>query len=307
MNGTPEIMSELPMEELRTSTPPIRPMYWSIRRELWENRSLYIAPLVVAAFQLFGFVISTIGMPARRKAVLLLEPAKQRASIGVPYDIAAGMLIAAGFIVSVFYCLDALQAERRDRSILFWKSLPVSDRVTVLSKAFVVLAIMPLIIFTLIVVTHFLMLLWSSVVLLPSGLSLTTWSRFNLLKESLIVLYGLIALTLWHAPIYGWLVLISAWSRKAPFLWAFLPIPAIAALERMTSNTTLFLAFVQYRILGGLSEAFAKAWMKKPGLVTLEHLTPGRFLSSAGLWSGLIFAAVCFAASIRLRRRREPI
>src|SRR5437762_3121985 len=115
----------------RSST---QPFYWSVWLELWENRSIYVAPLIVGVVVLFGFLVSTVGMPERRQAVLLLDPAHQRAAIGAPYDIAAMMLIFTAFIVGVFYCLDALHSERRDRSILFWKSLPVSDLTTVLSK-----------------------------------------------------------------------------------------------------------------------------------------------------------------------------
>src|SRR5947207_9135039 len=154
-----------------------RPLYWSVWRELWENRSIYIAPLAVAVVVLFGFMISTYGMPERRRGVLLMDPAKQRALIGKPYDVAAMMLIFTVFIVGVFYCLDALYGERRDRSILFWKSLPVSDLSTVLSKASIPLLILPLVIFAIIVATQFVMLLWSSVVLLTSGLAGTTWTR----------------------------------------------------------------------------------------------------------------------------------
>ena len=98
--------------------PTNRPLYWSVWRELWENRSIYIAPLIVAAVQVFGFAISTIGLAERRRAVLLLDPAHQRAAIEQPYDLAAMMMIFTVFIVGVFYCLDALHGERRDRSIL---------------------------------------------------------------------------------------------------------------------------------------------------------------------------------------------
>ncbi len=84
-----------------------------------------------------GASISAIGLAARRRAVLLLDPATQRADIEQPYDIVAMMLMFTAFLVGVFYCLDALHGERRDRSILFWKSLPVSDFTTVLSKAII--------------------------------------------------------------------------------------------------------------------------------------------------------------------------
>ena len=120
---------------------------------------IYIAPLAVAVVVLFGFMISTYGMPERRRGVLLMDPAQQRALISEPYDVAAMMLIFTVFIVGVFYCLDALYGERRDRSILFWKSLPVSDLTTVLSKVSIPLVILPLVTFVIIVATQFVMLL----------------------------------------------------------------------------------------------------------------------------------------------------
>src|SRR5438067_1168463 len=199
-----------------------RPFYWSTCLELWENRSIYIVPLIVAAVELLGFAVSTNGLAERRRAVLLLDASKARTGIEAPYDVAAVMMIFTVFIVGVFYCLDALYGERRERSILFWKSLPVSDLTSVLSKASIPLVILPLVTFVIIIATQFVMLLWSSVVLLTSGLAGTTWTRFNLLEQSLILLYSLIALALWHAPIYGWLLLVSGWARRATFLWAVL-------------------------------------------------------------------------------------
>src|SRR5262249_55895422 len=96
-----------------------RPFYWSVWRGELENRSIYVAPTLVAVVVLFGFLVSTIGLPERRREVLL-NPLKARAAIEAPYDMAAIMLILTAFIVGVFYCLDALYGERRDRSILFW-------------------------------------------------------------------------------------------------------------------------------------------------------------------------------------------
>src|ERR1051325_6497420 len=157
-----------------------RPFYWSVWREVWENRSLYIAPLIIAVVVVFGFLASTAGLPERRAAVLMLGPEKARAAIEVPYDVAAIVLIFTAFIVGVFYCLDALHGERRDRSILFWKSLPVSDRTTLLSKATIPLVILPLVTFAIVITTQLGMLLISTAALLPSGLAGTTFANFNL-------------------------------------------------------------------------------------------------------------------------------
>src|SRR3989440_2883459 len=169
-----------------------RPLSWSVWREVWENRSIYIAPLAVAVVVLFGFMISTYGMPERRRGVLLMDPAKQRALISEPYDAAAMMLIFTVFIVGVFYCLDALYGERRDRSILFWKSLPVSDLTSVLSKASIPLVILPVLVFAIIVATQLIMLLVATAVLLGNGVSAATlWSQLPLIQMSLALLYGL--------------------------------------------------------------------------------------------------------------------
>src|SRR5207248_4142396 len=161
-----------------------RPLYWSVWRELWENRSIYIAPLAVAVVVLFGFMISTYGMPERRRGVLLMDPEKQRALIGEPYDVAAMMLIFTVFIVGVFYCLDALYGERRDRSILFWKSLPVSDLTAVLSKATIPLLILPLVAFLTTVCVQVIMLLETSANLIVHGMSpTTTWAAVPIFQN----------------------------------------------------------------------------------------------------------------------------
>src|SRR5436189_532121 len=284
-----------------------RPFYWSVRRELWENRSIYIAPLIVAIIVLFGFLVSTIGLPERRRAVLLLDPAKARAAIVAPYDMAAMMLILTAFIVGVFYCLDALHGERRDRSILFWKSLPVSDLTTVLSKVSVPLIILPLTVFGIIVLVQFLMLLWSSAILLPSGLAATTWTRFNLFQQSVILLYSLIVIMLWHAPIYAWALLISGWARRATFLWAVLPLLAIGVLEKFAFDTSHFASILKDRLFGAANTAFAFQPHRGVAIDSLVQLTPGRYLTTPGLWIGLAFAAIFVAVTVRQRRYRGPI
>ncbi len=287
---------------------PSRPFYWSVRRELWENRSIYIAPLVVAAVELFGFLVSSIGLPGRRRAVLLLSPAKARAAIEVPYDIAAIMLILTAFVVGLFYCLDALYGERRERSILFWKSLPVSDLATVLSKTSVPLVVLPLVTFVTIIGTQLLMLLWTSILLMTHGMSATsTWTYLPLFQQCVVLLYGLTAIAIWHAPIYGWALLVSGWARRATFLWAVLPVIAIAVFEKITFNTSHFAALVKDRLLGFAPKAFAFGPHHGVGIDSLVQLTPGRYLGTSSLWLGLLFAAVCIVAAIRLRRYRGPL
>ena len=285
-----------------------RPFYWSVRRELWENRSIYIAPLIVAAVQVFGFAISTIGLAERRRAVLSLDPAHQRAAIEQPYDLAAMMMIFTVFIVGVFYCLDGLHGERRDRSVLFWKSLPVSDFTTVLSKATIPLVVLPMISFAIVVCVQVVMLLMTSGVLIFHGMSpATTWAAFPVFQNWLVLLYGLVAIALWHAPIYGWLLLVSGWARRATFLWAVLPLLAIGIFERITFGTSHFGSSVMKRLTGFAPGAFDFNPHHSIAIDSLTQLTPGRFLSTPGLWIGLVFAAAFLVAAVRLRRYRGPI
>jgi ABC-2 type transport system permease protein len=284
---------------------PTRPMYWSVRRELWESRFIYIAPLAAAAVFLVGFLISMVHLP-QSVHLSILDPAHQRAAIVTPYDMVAGLLMFTWMIVGAFYCLGALHGERRDRSILFWKSLPVSDLTTVLAKASIPFVVLPLLIFVITVVTQFIMLLLSTAVWSASGLNVATlWTQLSFPRMSLMLLYHLVTVhTLWYAPFYGWLLLVSAWARRAPFLWAALPPLAIGFGEKIAFNTSHFGTFLLHR-LGGGTEA-----MTAPGTMPMDpttHLTPGTYLTSPGLWLGLVFTALCLAAAVRLRRRRGPV
>ena len=286
-----------------------RRMYWSLRRELWEYRSIYIAPLAAASLFLFGFLISTIHLPAKMRSLSALDSAQQREAIVMPYDMAAGLIMLTALIVGVFYTLDALHGERRDRSILFWKSLPVSDLTTVLSKASIPLLVLPLLAFTFTVALQFIMLLLSTAVLLGSGLNVATlWTRLSFVQMSLLLLYHLLTVhSLWYAPFYGWLLLVSGWARRATFLWAVLPLLAITIFETITFHTTHFIRMLGNRLTGFAAEAFDFQGQHNPDIHSLSQLTPGRYLSTPDLWIGLAVAAAFIFAAVRLRRYRGPI
>jgi len=283
-----------------------RRLYWSLRRELWEYRSIYVAPLAVAALILFGFLISTIHLREKMRTALTLSPMQQHQLIAQPYNFAALLIMFTTLVVAVFYCLDALHGERRDRSILFWKSLPVSDLTAVLAKASIPLVVLPLVTFSITLVTQLIMLLLSTMVLLGDGPGVALlWAQLPLFQISLLLLYHLFTVhSLWYAPFFGWLLLVSGWARRAPFLWAGLPLLAIGIVEKIAFNTSHFAAMLEYR-LGGSAEAVIA-----PGTVPMDpmtHVTPGHFLSNPGLWLGLAIFAAFLAAAVRLRRYQGPI
>jgi ABC-2 type transport system permease protein len=151
------------------------------------------------------------------------------------------------------------------------------------------------------------MLLLSSAILLASGINVATlWRSLSFPQMSLLLLYHLITVhAIWPAPIYAWLLLVSAWARRTPFLWAVLPPLAIGVLEKVVFNTTHFAAMLGDRVSGGGLEAVTPpdSFPTHP----MTHLTPGIFLSSPGLWIGLLVTAAFLIGAIRLRRHRGPI
>jgi ABC-2 type transport system permease protein len=280
---------------------------WSIRRELWEHRSTYIAPLAVAAVVLVGFLFHIQGIAEKLFAVTSLDIVRQRVAVVTPFSLVASVILFTSFAVTLNYCLDALYSERRDRSILFWKSMPVSDRMTVLSKFAMAMVVIPLMAFAIALATQVALFLLTCVMLVVKGIDVSTLtSRLPLVQMTIAMLYGLAVHVLWYAPIYGWLLLVSAWARKAPFLWAVLPVFAAFVVEKIAFGTGYVATLIQYRFMGAMREAFAANAMKDP-IMQLSQLDPARFFSSSGLWAGLAVAAALLAAAIWSRRRREPI
>jgi ABC-2 type transport system permease protein len=283
-----------------------RPFYWSLRRELWENWWLYLAPLAAAGVFLIGFMVTAGRIPAQMRE--MAGPIAQRHhmdAIALPYDMGAGLLMATAMIIAAYYSLSALQGERRDRSILFWKSMPVSDRTVVLAKAVIPIFLVQLFTFALTVVLQFLMLLVNSAVLAANGQSVAQlWSAMVPFQMWVMLFYHLMAVhALWHAPFYGWMLLVSSWARRAAFLWAALPVVAIMALEKLLFRTTHFVDFLGYRLAGDPTVVFVRDFPTDP----MMQLSPLRFLLSPGLWTGLIFTALCVEGAVRLRRQHGPL
>jgi ABC-2 type transport system permease protein len=278
---------------------------WSIRREVAEYRSVYIAPLVIAAFALAGFVYAVAKHGI--KPLYALDPAMQAQAMAIPYSMAASVILLTGWLVGIMYASDALHGERRDRSILFWKSLPVSDLVTVASKAAIPLLAIPAICIAVAIVTQLVMLVLGSAMLAAAGGDpALPWKVWPMGRQTIVMLYGMAIHILWFAPIYAWLLLVSAWAKRAVLLWAFVPLLGLFAIEKVSLNTSWLMSAIQYRILGAMTEGFARDALRRP-ITEFSQLDPVRFFSNPNLWLGLAFAGLCFALAVRLRRYGEPI
>ncbi len=339
----------------RTAPPPaparpVRPFFWSVRRELWENQSVWIAPLAVAALVVFGTLVAALGAhhvksvgrtattvsqtispnetvtvtkTANADGTLAMQkvvkvegpptppptPEQRRAMESIPFYMIAAAMLLTMFLVAVFYCLGGMYNERRDRSILFWKSLPVPDLTTVLSKAVVPMAILPVVTFVVAAGTQLIMFAIGSMAYASRSRGIDADLSIPLADIIGMEAYGVVAMTLWWAPVYAWLLLVSGWAKRAPFLWAVLPPLGLALLEKVALGTTRIGGLIQSRLVGGGDVAFVTVH-KTPGMdpsAMFPHIDPAKFVSTPGLWVGLVVAAGMLAATVWMRRRREPI
>lgn len=285
-----------------------RLVYWSVLRELWEHRWLYIAPLIVAAVFLVGFVIAASRFPFPLPLNAQLTAHSLAHQLEEPFDFASAALMLTYVVVAVIYCLAALHGERSDRSILFWKSLPVSNTTAVIAKACIPIVLLPLITFATIVATQIIMLLAGTAVLLGRGIGVEAlWAQIPVLPMWAAMLYHLVTMhALYWAPFYGWLLLASAWAKRAAFLWAGVPVAAVLIIEKLAFNTSAFGRMLLSQLGGGPAAIpFPPPENMTMQAPTLANL--GAFLASPGLWVGLAVCAIFLAAAAHLRKYQGPI
>lgn len=300
---------------------PVRPFYWSVRRELWENRSLMIAPLVVGGIAVLALIYRAIISADDFSALALLPPAAQGQAVTVGYGALAYAISLVMHLCVFFYLLDALQGERKDRSVLFWKSMPVSDTTTVLSKLFTALLVSGAIVVAVAAATALGMLLITSVIMMIGGANpLSIWGNAQLFQLTVGIIYWQIAIALWYAPLAAWLLLVSAWAKRVTILWAvFTPI-AIVVFERVAIGTHYVQDMISNRLRDPVITAIApnvkgaQVTMGAEGVNThgipsrvFDALDPVAFFSNPWLWVGLVVAAGLVAAAIWMRRYREPL
>jgi ABC-2 type transport system permease protein len=277
-----------------------RPFLTLVRRELWEHGSLVWAPLAMA---LTIIVVSLVSVMVKTSVDIDLgedrplpelfgDVEKQR---GIFSLVMAGLVLPqllVAFVVVFFYLLDGLFTERRDRSILFWKSLPVSDAKTVLSKLFVALVAVPLWSWALSLVVGLVVfgVLATQVSGTPAA-GLGTWHGGTWLTVQAAMLGKMAIAALWYLPVAGWLLLASVLAKRAPFLWATLPFLVLSLAERIALGSNVVGAMVAQRLFGFREE------------VSLMSEFP--LLASPPLWIGVAVGAALVYAAIRVRRRSD--
>jgi len=305
MNTPDTIAANAPESHVYSTAaiPAGRLVYWSIMREFWESPSVYMAPVTVAAVALIGYLFGAILLPGHqptRAMTMHHDPLR------VAYDMAAVVIMLTVVLLQLFYCLDALYGERRERSILFWKSLPVSDVTTVFAKTSVPMVFLPLYGMVVTVVTQFGILLIASVVVLFTGGSVSMlWQQSSIIYPAWLLGYHLLTVhTMWYAPLYCWILFVSAWAKRSPIIWVVFPPLAIYAAERFLFGTSFFWEILHARLLGN-TLATTGSDMTEMGVGT--HVTPLAFLTNPSLWIGIAVSAAFLWGAARLRRYHEPV
>jgi len=279
---------------------------WLIKRELWEHKALYIAPLIVAALVIAGTLLS-LNTVSETLATLDTLTDKQRLGIRMAgYFVTSTLFMLVMSVVTANYALDALYAERRDRSMLFWKSLPISDIETVVSKLAVAAVLAPLIAIVMSLLTQLVMftLLGFASLYAGHGFSLP-WQGIAVGDVMGLLLFGALVQTLWYLPLWAYCLLASAWAQRAPFLWAVLP-PVVLSLVESVVFGTHYVRTVCIQRLNAIFPLSINSNQIGPESPRLdEMLNPGALLASPAMWIGLVIAGALIAATVWVRRYRE--
>jgi len=281
-----------------------------VRREFWEHRALWIAPAAISALMVVGVLIASAKYKAPNHPAMTDEGPGGMTMFAVMQGSVSMPLVLVMSIVLVFYLLDCLYAERRDRSILFWKSLPVSDGLTVLAKLAVATIIVPLGVFVLGLVLSLVFAgIWELNAALGRLPAIPGWDMGGWLNAELALLACFFVGMLWYAPCAAYLLAVSAWARRSPFLWLLLPPVAAQILEKVAFDTHYVGSFLLYRLAGIWPILFAHMHLGRGRSFALSsalnQLNLGAALGNVDLWLGLVVAAGLVFAAIRIRRYRD--
>ncbi len=295
-----------------------------IKREIWEHRSVYVTPIAIAVVVSLVSLAGMVTVSAFDKEVHLAlfsasniaGETERRAALTVFFLGTSWVFLFALAILTTFYTLDCLYAERKDKSILFWRSLPVTDAETVISKLLTAVFVIPLITCAGIFVTHVVNLVVTSIWVSTKGGSAGTliWGSLPLIDIWLFTFIVVISSAIWMSPFIGWFLLVSAWTKRMPLLVAFMPIIVIPLLEWIVFRTRFFASAVGDRgdnlpifHVGDIKMLFDDdEWLRKiHDLQLLDLIDIGKFVTHYETWIGIIVCGLFTTAAIYVRRFRD--
>lgn len=316
----------------------MKTFYWLVKREFWEHRGGFLwAPIITGGvfllLNLMGIIAAEVigarhgihfGAGGELNSVMSRMDSGDMSKVGVALDLAMyssmGIIsVVLGFVV-FFYCLGALYDDRRDRSILFWKSLPISNASTVLSKVVSATVLAPAIAVVVGIVAGMVQLIIVAITLSFHGVNV--WHLLTLAHPFRVManLIGYIPVyVLWAMPTVGWLLFCSAWARSKPFLWA-LAVPVATGLVvwwfdimgLFNQSAAWFWTHVVVRGLfsvapgGSLTADLHNLSVDKSNqLGVLDLAQTYQALGTANLWIGVLAGATLIAAATWFRRWRD--
>lgn len=287
-------------------------MVWLVRREFWENRAIWMIPAVIGGFMILAALFGNIEQltipshfPSRAVGEIFM------AAVGVTF-------FAVMTIYSTWYLLECLYADRKDRSVLFWKSLPISDAMTVISKLATGLIVLPVVYFIAADVTTLIMAFIISV-RAGSTIGAVLWQADLWLQLQVLWVYLIVATAVWYLPVAGYLLVVSAWAKRAVMLWLILPPIALLLAEKWFLGTHVIAGQLGER-LWGVGKAFnidpgQGSWVTtavdndtiRTPVDVWSFLNISGFLSSLDTWIGFAVGIALISCAIQLRMRRAEI
>ncbi|WP_028918894.1 ABC transporter permease [Pseudoxanthomonas suwonensis] len=313
---------------------------WLLRREYWENRGgFFWAPLIAGGIIVgLNLILAVIGSIAARRNMGSsgfvfdddTDATRVAQALGAMGDgmLLGGVLLACVVLAFVvfFYALGSLYDDRRDRSVLFWKSLPVSDSQMVLSKAVWALVLAPLFAIGVGVLIGLALWVISALTITVNGVPAAhgVFTQSHPVRIVWGVLASLPVYMVWALPTIGWLMFCSAWARSKPFLWAVLvPVLVCVVISMMTILPGVDIAHDQvwYTVVyRGLLSAVPGTWYplvhgivddstaihSPDDLASAIDLTRSwHIFATFDIWIGALAGVALIAAAIRLRRWRD--
>ena len=308
-----------------------------IRRETWEHKALYRAPLITAVVLISIALLALLKSAAEGRFAETGRLFEWMGESGISLDMLAskyiqfvspmmmavlfGIIFTVGSFVAVFYLLDSLYAERKNRSILFWKSLPISDTETVLSKLVAATVLVPIVALVAGMACWMVMQVIASVAIGMLGGNgwAVLWQPGILFDGIFVAIKSSAALLLWYLPVAGWLLLVSVWARRSVFLWAVLPPVSIVFVEHWLFGSEYFAILLGSRMVGFRSMFNDTEAIRIVGSTIGEGPGTGltvadamnqmvsfsNLLSEPGLYGGIVVAAGFITGAIFLRRYRD--
>jgi ABC-2 type transport system permease protein len=295
-----------------------------IKREIWEHRAIYVTPIAIAVVVSLVSLAGMVTISAFDKEVNMAlfgasniaGDAEREAAMTVFFLGTSWVFLFGLAILTTFYTLDSLYAERKDKSILFWRSLPITDAETVVSKLLTAIFVLPLVTVAAIIVTHVVNLVITTgwVMVRGGNAAHLIWGSVPLFDNWAAALIVTIASAIWMSPFIGWFLFVSAFTKRSPLLMAFMPLIIIPIVEWIFFRSKLFATAVFGR--GEMIPLFRemdferffdedRMRVNEEIVSLLAHIDVGRFLLSPSVWAGVVVCGLFATAAIYLRRYRD--